>query len=592
MTRDWLSQLLEHSPLLQSLLKNLVEKHSRHEDVPFNYLWECVRAATSNVPKIYCVADALAEMEKDSDWFLSMLVQLGQQKPSTLKLVTTSRQSPHIEATFKEPFVLDIHLSRRLIDQDIVTDVDHLLRYPFKLGITSKDKELILSTIQPKASGLFLYAKLMMDEVLRNLNHQPLEGLLAGLPTGVDGMYTILLKEHSLRSGVLHDLQKLILQWVTHATRPLRLLEVAELSRSTTEGEGPGNVQEIKNTIRTACGPLLTILPDETLQVIHHSFTEFLVVDIRSNAAAAEASYPVFHSPSIHRNAAITSVLYLRSCWGTWIRSQDDQQKKANIGIIGAGTRDNLLIEYPFLQYATANWMAHASKFGECDSTLAQTLDDFFNTDRNVFSYWQGVWRVSEQGAVKDAVLHPLYVLAHFGLLSYLKLLCQKGCKVDPRDSTKRTPLSYASERGHLSSVKLLLIHGASVSAQNSRGIAPIHFACSANQPSILKCLLEAGANPLHKTPEPKGRHGRESRKDRTTQQNRYRFGINPLRHVCAHGYSESFPELLEFIDPKDLQPGPIHWAARAGQKEIVEHLLQSGHIDPNLRDDQGNTPL
>jgi len=50
--------------------------------------------------------------------------------------------------------------------------------------------------------------------------------------------------------------------------------------------------------------------------------------------------------------------------------------------------------------------------------------------------------------------------------------------------------------------------------------------------------------------------------------------------------------ELLKFIDPKDLQRGPIHWAAGAGQTEIVESLLQTGHVDPNLRDSEGNTPL
>ncbi len=592
MTRDWLSQLLEHSRLLQSLLKDLLEKHPRHEDVAFDYLWECICSATSNMQKIYCVADALDEMEEGNDWFLPKLIELGQQKPSTLKVVTTSRQSSHIKAVLKEPFIVDLNLNRRLINQDIATYVDHLLRDLSKLGITSGDREVIKSTIQTKASGLFLYAKLMMDEVLHNLKHQPLDHLLSELPTGVDGMYTTLLKEHSMRSGVPRDLQILILQWVTHASRPLRLLEVAEIIRSTVESKNLGNVQEVKNTIRTPCGPLLTILPDETLQVIHHSFTEFLVADNRSNVAAAETPYPVFDSPSIHRNAAITSVRYLLSCSAIRVRSQDDRQKNPYIRVIDSKIRDNLMVEHSLLQYATANWMVHASKFAECDLALAQMMDDFFNIEKDGFSYWQGIWRMSKQGAVTDAVLHPLHVLAHFGLTSYLKRLCQRGCKVDFHDSAGRTPLSYASERGHLSSVRLLLSHGASVSAHSSLGIAPIHYACSTNLPAIVKCLLEAGADPIHKTPNPKDRHSMMSRKDHIIGQKRYRFGINPLNHVCTHGYSESLTELLKFIDPKDLRLGPIHWAAERGQTEIVKILLQTGHTEPNLKDDRGNTPL
>lgn len=96
----------------------------------------------------------------------------------------------------------------------------------------------------------------------------------------------------------------------------------------------------------------------------------------------------------------------------------------------------------------------HASKRGECDSTLAQTLDEFSKLDRYVCSYWEGVWRISEEGAVRDAVLHPLHVLKHFEVISYLKLLCERGCKVDFHDSAKRKPLSYASQRGNMSSVK------------------------------------------------------------------------------------------------------------------------------------------
>lgn len=42
-------------------------------------------------------------------------------------------------------------------------------------------------------------------------------------------MYNELLQEHSRRSNVSFELQMLILQIVTHATRPLRLLEIAEM---------------------------------------------------------------------------------------------------------------------------------------------------------------------------------------------------------------------------------------------------------------------------------------------------------------------------------------------------------------------------
>lgn len=121
-------------------------------------------------------------------------------------------------------------------------------------------------------------------------------------------MYTALLKEHSLRSGVSHELQVLVLQWITHASRPLRLLEVAELIRSGPLGNDLGGVQEIKDIVRSACGPLLSILPDESLQVIHHSLTEFLVDPIRTYSDGGRPGYTPFESEDIHKTAAITCI--------------------------------------------------------------------------------------------------------------------------------------------------------------------------------------------------------------------------------------------------------------------------------------------
>lgn len=111
---------------------------------------------------------------------------------------------------------------------------------------------MIETADRKKADGLFLYAKLMMGEVLWNFESKSIETLLDELPTGIGGMYTTLLAEHSIRSGVSQELQVLILQWITHSSRPLRLLEVAELLRSVPLGKGLGGVQETKGAVRSA----------------------------------------------------------------------------------------------------------------------------------------------------------------------------------------------------------------------------------------------------------------------------------------------------------------------------------------------------
>jgi hypothetical protein len=122
----------------------------------------------------------------------------------------------------------------------------------------------VKAAIGRKAQGSFLYARLMLDEFDDHLKHmipevQFIERSLSWLPTTLEDMYNGMLLDHSLRSGVSQDLQLTILRWITHSTRPLRLLELAAMLDSQT-----GSGKDTKAAVRAACGPLLEILEDET----------------------------------------------------------------------------------------------------------------------------------------------------------------------------------------------------------------------------------------------------------------------------------------------------------------------------------------
>lgn len=595
MVRDWSCHLLEHSTLLQSRLRDLGEKYTSQEHTSFEDLWECLTAAVVTVPKVYCVADALDEMEAGHDWFLPKLIELGQRHPSTAKVMVTSRQSPHIERIFKEPLVIPISLSRHLIDCDIATYVSHQLSKQPASAFSSEQCQLIKSTVQGKADGLFLYARLMMDEVLQNVENKDLEPLLRDLPIGVDRMYTSLLTQHSLRSGVTHEVQVLILQWITHASRPLRLLELAELVRSVPTESSLGDIQEIKNVIRSACGPLLTILPDETLQVIHHSFTEFLVGST-SNLPNENADYPLFVSDDIHATMATTCLEYLSTCSSSSQQNKVSQGKTLLLSDITSSGCDRLFLENPLLQYVANNWMIHTSRLNGCGADLTDSLDSFLDVSKDGFPYWQGIWHCSIQKRDEN-ILKPLHVLAYFGLGNYVEVLCRRGFNLDAEDSGGRTPLSYACERGHLELVCLLLDNEASASITSTRGIAPIHYACKSELPAVVRRLLEAGVDPLLETPGPEGRseggRGRVGRLENHEREcNRRLFGVNALELACTRGYIECAQTMLDFLQDKHYKPGALHCAVHESRTEIVDLLLRRGNANPDIEDEFGHTPL
>ena len=105
MIRDRLSQLLENSPMLQSVLKRMMDAYLRLDDVPFDDFWGCFRSAATATPRMYCVADALDEMGGGTDEFLHQPLDLGKSETSIIKVLATSRKSPHIVAILGSPCV-------------------------------------------------------------------------------------------------------------------------------------------------------------------------------------------------------------------------------------------------------------------------------------------------------------------------------------------------------------------------------------------------------------------------------------------------------------------------------------------------------
>ena len=125
--RDWLSQVLLRSPWLQSKLHAYLEQEREIDSVAFDELWQILVQTLSLLPRVYCVVDALDEMDADSDRFLPQLLQLGRHKPSSVKVLMTSRIIPRIEKVFKHSTVVHLSLFEQAINKDITYYVESRL---------------------------------------------------------------------------------------------------------------------------------------------------------------------------------------------------------------------------------------------------------------------------------------------------------------------------------------------------------------------------------------------------------------------------------------------------------------------------------
>jgi ankyrin repeat protein len=520
--QDWLAQLLPYSPKLQFALQ-FRRLTSSLEETSDSDLIQLFLDGVSCVPKLYCVGDALDEMSTDNKPFLEKLNSLATHRPRTLKLLMTSRPKQYLQSTLRDSSIVHVSLQQRLVDVDILAYLNHrfdILQKPISQRQLKQD---VIDMVAQKSEGLFLYAKLTMDQLEESLQSDTIVDIAAletSLPIGLEQTYTRMLAKQRCESEVTTYVQLTVLEAITHASRPLRLNELAGLLECVYPSLAQPNT--FKALIASSCGPLIEILEDETLQVIHHSFTEFLRGENRNALTAEASSFPVIDSLQAHRHMAINCLQYLQA--GSMLL---DIEKSGTVPldptITFTSPRDTFdLYEssrrvphwrnikrsdpfdyrsarllHPFLSYAVDNWSYHASFYDVADDDFFQSITSFVDPHSLPFLRWLAIkWGATsiEKGST-DGIPTPLHLASFAGLSEFALKLLRRNTSVSALDAQERTPLHWAAANGHAKVASLLMRHGANPDADDRRGLRPIHLAALRDRVEVIKLLLKAGVN-------------------------------------------------------------------------------------------------
>ncbi|KAJ5432500.1 uncharacterized protein N7458_011656 [Penicillium daleae] len=549
--RDWLCQVLDYSPPLQVKLQKYVAQDRSLDSLSPADLW--------------------------SDFMMAFVIELGQWRPQNVKVLMTSRPITRLETSLRSVSIPQMRLEERLVDLDIAAYVQYKL---FGSSIAKENWAAIQEAIPGRANGIFLYAKMSMDVFLES--GADVQEALKALPMDLNTMYNELLREHARRSNVPSELQLLILQFVTHATRPLRLLEIAEMLN--THSEYNRTLKEIKDLVRSACGPLLEVLPDETVSVIHHTFTEFLKGYTRSRSTD-KFEYPIFEAGSTNLRLAMACLYYLRAgCLDnieiiksipreSHSRFRDRKEKQ----------KFEVRLQFPFLEYAANNWYKHArlaERSGENLEMFYDALDTFFaETHRyNVWLHlvWPG-WNI-------DGIT-PLHVAAQTGLSQLTKHILSKGEVVDSESVS--LPIYWAASYNHGDVIQVLVDYGADPDAELSEGLKPLHIAAKSNHVDAVKALIAAGVSPL----TPKTQNDKPLGGCVAGAPGPSTIGHTPLMYACHAGHLETVVEFVPCLNNVEDMHRALHWAAEKGRSSIVELILQQPEVDVNSKL-QGGTAL
>ncbi|KAF4957104.1 hypothetical protein FGADI_3323 [Fusarium gaditjirri] len=516
--RDWLAQALPFSPPLQLALKSLIFRPiclDFVDDLSLVELWHLVRLALRGMAKVYCVVDALDEMDTNTlETFLQLIDQLGNMHPDRIKLIITSRPIPTIEKMVRNLRLLDIRLDKKAINPDILTYLEHRLAAS---KLSPEARVAVKDAVFQKAEGLFLYAKLTMDKIA-GLQNESEAGILESIdkmPVNLSVMYKNLLREHMDRTGLPEGLQMLVLKLVTHATRPLRLLEISDCIKVTQPQYGQ-DTGAIKNHVRTCCGPLLEILPDETVRVVHHSLTEYLFGLTRSSD---DNEIPVIEPGPTHNLLANLCVSYLQSGHLDKIKFKDYGR---SIKISEAMNQD----WPPFMNYAIHNWHVHTRASTRRGVPQYETNDKIFSmlmipkhvallatlSEKPHYANMSHACRDPETPLETEVLTFSIKL----GLHSFIDSLLER-CGGDALGFhgwvETEPPLHQAVEDGSLDIIRSLIKHGAELDEHNRQGCTPLHKALGVCIPphkalwggartkgypcaAIVESLLEAGADP------------------------------------------------------------------------------------------------
>ena len=595
LTKDWLAQLLPHSRVVQISL-SLYLKEDVEENFSDDQLWSILLDGLSSVETAVCVIDALDEMESGNEIVLSRLNSLAGFRPENVKLLLTSRPKQYLQRALKNAHIVHVSLEKDLVERDIAAFVTYRLNQPDAKNLSDDQKTSLKGTICLKSQGLFLYARLFSDQILSDLEKSPsieVETLAQGLPAGLEEMYSNILSKHRTSLNIGVSTQEFLLQCVINCARPLRLNELADALRYTLYKETPP--ADCKMLARHACGPLLQISEDETVQLIHHSFKEYMCDGRRKDRGSA-VSFPVIGDKGEHKMLVMLCLSYLRSGLshqtpdseqssmsqmcdqgeGNTYGSGDDKAEK-NDGAKSLECKSfsfdyqRASLNYPWLHYAVTNWTYHASHYDVDDQDLFNMLEDFLDPNSKSYQIWLWLrWGNSKRKSPGQDSAHAIHIAAFGGLTEFARYLLAAGVDVDVPDADQQTALHKASYKGHSGVTALLLQQGADVNAKDHRGLTPIHEAAKKNRPFVVRLLLKAGAK--IRTPKTNDEHASGGLPTK---------GVTPLEYACANGNTESVRAMIEFMTQADLDEA-LCLAIRHDRAETVQAVLAHAEPSPN----------
>ncbi|KAH6984242.1 ankyrin repeat-containing domain protein [Ilyonectria sp. MPI-CAGE-AT-0026] len=592
MVRDIIAQIAVQVPDTRQLVCTFMETHGSVDSISNPELWALFVSVVRMLPRVHLVIDAWDEILAGQESLLATTLQeLVSASAGSVKLLITSRPLSLLDNLMRDFNPSTVGLTTTMVGPDVSTYIKYRLQTQSQRRHTPDEQNFIHETL---SKSLFLHASLTLDEIVKN--SIPVRELLQKIPSSLADLYSSVLRQYAAELENGENMQRLLLPWILHCFRPLRLVELAHVSIFY---ELFDDISVAKAAIRRYCGPLLEIRKDETVHVCHHSFAEFLLDSDFIDVEDGEGGFSRVNDVGSHKTLASTCLRYLLSgvlasvhVRDHWDRVSRDRPEKD-----------------PFLQYSSQYWQNHVALISAPDNEVFKLLDCLLRDDSHELKAWTKISKLSK--TLKAGDLGRLHIAAHFGLTAYVEYLLGNGLDVDCQaNRLGRTSLMFAVERGHEETALTLLANGASTASTDIRGMSAVHLAVVGNHVQCLEALIVSGADPARLIGPGSddslqsflGSENDEVRhsirilhgRPRARVTNPDLAGCSTIQLACIMGFDEVVKVLLPLFDSETRASISLHWAAEGGHAEVLKTLLEYPEIRENVdsKNQEGNTAL
>ncbi|OBT62384.1 hypothetical protein VE03_08439 [Pseudogymnoascus sp. 23342-1-I1] len=518
--RTWTWQVLEQRPGGVGE----VAKIRAREPVPGEGGMEkALMCAVAGVQGLVFVLDGLDECEEETRKKLYPIVA---RLAATARVLIVSREMPGSHRVLKSALPHEGGLVfYRIVEGDNRDDInDYLERAVMELEIGDEEVErTVISKLQEGASGMFLWATLMLEELSSPhfFAEEYLEGL-DDLPDSLDSLYARILT--TLNASVkTREITRKLFRWLTCARRPLTLPEISTTLLITIDDEVLKSRSrmpddKLRDTLLRYCGSLVAIHDSRdggspTVTLVHASVKDFLLEQNSSKEAFEYLILDPEETQAILAQECLTYISYNNIDFDP--NTMQPNESNQSFPPAEMGRRFEVYMEkYPLLVYASLNWFLHlviaprdrtytslvrfctsapktiawlqvmlryrgdrsvySSSPGYADYTGVTTLARVLPQHKDELNKWLRPFRDVKDGrtnlpryvqfmycGMANDFLPKLSVAAYFDYTDYLEERLAQGEDPNLKNYRGKTPIFAAAMAESLDAAKVLIKHGA-----------------------------------------------------------------------------------------------------------------------------------